>query len=211
MKMPNRRAMLFATIAVASFCAAGAGLATEAGPVINALAPAWSGVTSTGATASLDQFRGKTVIMEWTNHGCPFVQKHYDGGNMQATQAIAAKDEDVVWVTVISSAPGKQGHVSGAAADALSIKRGATPDHVILDEAGTIGRAYRARTTPQIFVINADGILKYDGAMDDNPSSKLSALDGATNYALVAMTAVLAGEDPDPAKTKPYGCSVKYK
>ncbi|MEL6112166.1 MAG: redoxin family protein [Pseudomonadota bacterium] len=204
-------AVLIGSILFSGSALTASSLANDTRPSANNPAPAWSGVTSTGETISLDQFSGKIVVMEWTNHGCPFVQKHYKGGNMQAIQAVAAKTDDVVWVTVISSAPGKQGHVSGAEADALTRDRGAMPDYVVLDEAGTIGRDYGARTTPQIFVINGGGTLKYNGAMDDNPSAKLSSLDGATNYALGAMTAVMVGDDPNPATTKPYGCSVKYK
>lgn len=207
----TKRAFTLGGILMIAMPLAGFSMALESGPVINAPAPGWSGVTSTGETLSLDQFSGKTVIMEWTNDGCPFVKKHYNSGNMQATQEVASADDNVVWISVISSAPGKQGHVSPAQADELTTSRGAKPDYVILDEEGTIGRSYDARTTPQIFVINADGVLKYDGAMDDNPSANLSAIEGATNYALGAMNAVLSGQDPDPAKTKPYGCSVKYK
>jgi len=148
--------------------------------------------------------------LEWTNDGCPYVKKHYNSGNMQASQSVAAADEDIVWITVISSAPGKQGHVSASEANALTVSRNASPDYVILDESGDIGRAYGAKTTPQMFVINGAGTIQYNGAMDDKPSANLASLDGATNYALAAIDAVKAGNTPDPAQTKPYGCSVKY-
>ena len=183
---------------------------TTSGPVIGQSSPAFSGTTSNGETISLDQFAGKTVVLEWTNHGCPFVQKHYDGGNMQATQNVAAADEDMVWISVISSAPGKQGHVSAEEANDLTTSRGATPDYIILDESGVIGRAYDARTTPHMYVIDSTQILQYMGAIDDKPSASPASLDGATNYALGAMNAVKNGQAPDPAQTKPYGCSVKY-
>lgn len=184
--------------------------ASDPSPEPGNTAPGFSGLASNGDSISLDQFDGKTVVLEWTNHGCPYVKKHYNGGNMQATQAVAAGDEDVVWISVISSAPGKQGHVSAVEANALTTSRGASPDYVILDETGTIGRAYNAKTTPQIVVIDNAQTVQYNGAMDDKPSANLSSLDGATNYALNALSAVTAGEAPDPARTKPYGCSVKY-
>ncbi len=173
-------------------------------------APGFTGLTSNGETISLDQFAGKKVILEWTNDGCPYVQKYYDSGKMQETQKIASADEDSVWITVISSAPGKQGHVDASQANTLTDERGAAPDHVILDPEGIVGRAYSAKTTPHMFVIDETGTVQYNGAIDDRPSARPSSLEGATNYALAALNAVNAGKKPDPARTKPYGCSVKY-
>ncbi len=173
------------------------------------VAPSFQGETSTGETISLDQFEGKTVVLEWTNDGCPFVQKHYDTGNMQSTQA-AVVAAGGVWVSVISSAPGKQGHVSGAQADALTQERNAQPTHIVLDPDGIIGRKYAAKTTPHMFVIDGDGLLRYDGAIDDMPSADHNAVDGATNHVLAAFTSVSNGQEVATAKTKPYGCSVKY-
>lgn len=181
----------------------------SAAPEIGAAAPAFTGAATTGETLSLDQFRGQTVVLEWTNHECPFVVKHYTTGNMQATQA-EANAAGVVWLTVITSPPGKQGYVTAAEADALTEQRGATPDYVILDPSGEIGTAYAAKTTPQMFVIDPEGTLRYDGAIDDKPSANHATVAGATNYVLAALASMAAGEEVSPARTQPYGCSVKY-
>lgn len=175
------------------------------------VAPAFSGVTSKGETVSLEDFAGQTVVLEWTNHGCPFVQKHYDPGhsNMQGLQA-AAREDDIAWLTVISSAPGKQGHVSGERADELTETRGASPQHVILDEDGEIGRAFGARTTPHMYVISPDGALAYKGAIDSIASARSSDIPRATNYVAAALDALESGRPAEPARTKAYGCSVKY-
>ena len=193
------------------FAAALAFLASPvvAAPEIDASAPAFTGTATDGATVSLDQFSGQKVILEWTNHECPFVQKHYGGGNMQATQT-AADDAGAVWITVISSAPGKQGHVTPEEADVLTEERGAAPDYVILDESGEIGLAYAAKTTPHMFIIDEQGVLKYDGAIDDKPSAAASSLEGAKNYVLAALEDLENGDAVSESRTKPYGCSVKY-
>jgi len=180
-----------------------------AAPPINEKAPDFTGISSNGETVSLDQFEGRNVVLEWTNHDCPFVRKHYETGNMQLTQNVVKEAGDI-WISVISSAPGKQGHVSGDQANALSVSRNAHPDYVIIDESGEIGRAYGAKTTPHMFVINADGTLKYDGAVDDKPSANHATVADATNFVLAAYTNISSGNDVDKARTKPYGCSVKY-
>lgn len=180
-----------------------------AAPEIDAAAPAFTGQTSTGETISLSDFAGETVVLEWTNDGCPFVQKHYETGNMQATQKAVA-DKGGIWISVISSAPGKQGHADAARAQVLTDTRGARPDYVVLDPSGEIGRLYAAKTTPHMFVIDQAGVLRYDGAIDDQPSANHATVEGATNFALAAFDAVAAGEPVTTAQTKPYGCSVKY-
>ena len=170
-------------------------------------APAFSGLTATGDTISLSDFEGRTVVLEWTNHGCPYVVRHY-GGAMQGLQTAAAED-DIVWIQVISSAPGEQGHVDGPTALDLNEERGADVAHTILDPDGEIGRAYDARTTPHMYVIDAEGVLQYAGGIDDQPRPR----DGdpaPTPYVTMALDALAAGETPDPAATAPYGCSVKY-
>lgn len=175
------------------------------------MAPDFTGTTSMGETVSLSDFAGKTVVLEWTNHDCPFVVKHYNDelSNMQGLQASAAADE-VVWLSVISSAPGKQGHVSASQANELTTSRGAQPAHVILDESGDIGRLYGAKTTPHMYVIKADGELAYNGAIDSISSARVSDIPEADPYVTMALASVSAGADPDPDATKPYGCSVKY-
>jgi peroxiredoxin len=183
--------------------------AYAAGAAPGAPAPSFVGTTSSGGPLALDSLRGKTVVLEWTNDGCPFVQKHYGAGNMQKMQA-AVRDAGGVWITVISSAPGRQGHVSAQGADDLSRSRGAAPAHVVLDESGEIGRAFGAKTTPHMFVIDPEGVVRYAGAIDDQPSADPKSLDGATNYVLAAFESVVAGEPVETAQTKPYGCSIKY-
>ncbi len=180
-----------------------------AGPAIDAAAPAFTGLASNGETVSLDQFKGETVVLEWTNEGCPFVQKHYETGNMQEAQKTANAD-GVVWITVISSAPGKQGHADAASVNALTASRGAEPDFVLLDESGAVGKAYGAKTTPQMALIDKEGVLRYAGAIDDKPSANHATVNGATNYLLAALQSVNEGEPVEIKETKPYGCSVKY-
>jgi len=197
--------MIFKTTAVAALLVAPA----FAAPAIDAPAPNFSGATSNGETISLDQLSGQNVVLEWTNHGCPFVKRHYESGNMQATQA-AASEEGFVWISVISSAPGKQGHVTPEEANELTTSRGAQPDYVILDESGDIGRAYGAKTTPHMFVIDEGGVLRYAGAIDDKPTAVHAQADDAVNFVLGAVNSVATGIEVVDKSRKPYGCSVKY-
>lgn len=212
----RRNLSLAAGMAAAVALTAGAMIAStaSASPMVTPgePAPSFLGLDSEGQSVALADFAGKTVVLEWTNDGCPFVQKHYatPPSNMQTLQSAAASD-DVVWLSVISSAPGKQGHVSGTQANALTASRDATPAHVILDPSGDIGRLYGAKTTPHMFVIAPDGTLAYEGAIDSKPSARVSDIDTATNYVRAALTSVAAGEPVEIASSKPYGCSVKYE
>lgn len=181
----------------------------EAAVANGAQAPGFSVVDSNGRTRTLDEFNGKTVVLEWTNHDCPYVVKHYATGNMQALQREATA-ADVVWLTVISSAPGKQGHVSGAAANQLSTSRNAAPSAVLLDESGAVGRLYAARTTPHMYVIGPDRKLVYQGGIDDKNSTNHATVEGARNYVREALAAVRAGRAPATAAAPPYGCTIKY-
>ena len=183
-------------------------LGLAAAPQVGAPAPDFSVVDSKGNSHSLKDFAGKNVVLEWTNHDCPFVVKHYSG-NMQALQA-EMKLQDVVWLSVISSAPGKQGHVSGAKADELTASRSAMPTAVVFDESGEMGKAYAAKTTPHMYLIDKAGVLQYMGGIDSIPSAKVDDIAKATPYFANAAKAVLSGQAPDPAVTKPYGCSIKY-
>lgn len=184
--------------------------AANAAPAIGAAAPAFANArTATGETISLAGFKGKTVVLEWTNSDCPFVRKHYETGNMQATQS-KARAEGAVWVSVISSAPGKQGHVTAAQAASLTLSREAKPDYVVLDETGAIGRAYAAKTTPDMFVIDGSGVLRYAGAIDDKPTASHASVNGAKNYVLAALSDLKAGKPVAVPETKSYGCAVKY-
>lgn len=197
------RWLLSLTIIGAVSCTAVAGLS------INQPAPDFTAVDSYGKTHSLSQYRGKTVVLEWTNHDCPYVRKHYQSGNMQSLQK-AATGDGVVWLSIISSAPGKQGHVSATRANELTSKRNASPSAVILDENGDIGRLYAAKTTPHMYVIDPDGILVYMGGIDSIPSSNQDDIDRATNYVRVALQSLSNGKPIAENVTRPYGCSVKY-
>ena len=172
-------------------------------------APAFAIADTAGKTWNLAELKGKTVILEWTNDGCPYVRKHYGGGNMQALQREATAAGDV-WLTVISSAPGNQGHVTAAAADRLTAERKAAPSAVLLDPQGTMGRAYGAKTTPHLFIIDAAGTLVYMGAIDDRPSTDPADIPGARNYVRAALADLDAGRPLADPVTRPYGCSVKY-
>lgn len=180
-----------------------------AAPRIGAPAPAFSLTGSDGKTWSLAAQKGKYVVLEWSNHDCPFVQKHYKSGNMQALQK-ELTGQGAIWLTVISSAPGKQGHVDAATANHLTSARGAAPTAVLLDPSGEAGRAYDARTTPHMFVIDPRGMLIYMGGIDSIPSSDVDDIAGATPYVKVAFAEARAGKPVTNASTRPYGCSVKY-
>jgi len=172
-------------------------------------APDFEGVDSSGKVQRLADYRGKIVVLEWTNHDCPFVRKHYGAGNMQDQQRQAAT-QGVVWLSVISSAPGKQGHVSPAEADELTRNRNAQPHAVILDTGGKIGRSYNAKTTPHMYIIDAASKLVYMGGIDSITSSNPDDIPSATQHVNVALQEMAAGKPVSTAVTKPYGCSVKY-
>ena len=172
-------------------------------------APDFEGVDTSGKVHRLVDYRGKVVVLEWTNHDCPFVRKHYSAGNMQEQQRQAAT-QDVIWLSVISSAPGKQGHVSPEEADELTRNRNAQPHAVILDTEGKIGRSYNARTTPHMYIIDAAGKLVYMGGIDSITSSNPDDIPRATQHVNVALQEMAAGKPVSTAVTKPYGCSVKY-
>lgn len=167
-------------------------------------------VDSNGELHIMSDYAGKTVVLEWTNHGCPYVQKHYDTNNMQNLQKSAA-DDDVVWLSIVSSAPGTQGFVSGDEANVLTASRDAAPSAVLLDPAGSVGRTFEAKTTPHMYIIDADQTLVYQGAIDDNRSARARSVEGAHNYVTAALDAMKAGEPIAVAETTPYGCNVKYK
>lgn len=172
-------------------------------------APVFVATDSKGERHSLEDFRGKVVVLEWTNHDCPYVRKHYGAGNMQAQQR-AATEQGAVWLSVISSAPGKQGHVSGAEADRLTKQRDAAPMAVLMDTAGTIGRTYGAKTTPHMYIIDPQGTLVYMGGIDSISSANAGDIPKATRYVSAALQEVMAGQAVSQPVTRPYGCSVKY-
>ena len=180
-----------------------------AAPAIGQPAPGFTAKDGDGKTRSLSEFKGKTVVLEWTNAGCPYVQKHYESGNMQGLQKAAAKD-GVVWLTLISSAPGKQGYVSPAEAKTWKSATGAGSTALLLDPAGQVGHAYAAKTTPHMYVVNGAGKLVYMGGIDDKPTADPASLKGAKNYVSAALSDVKAGRPVATAVSKPYGCTIKY-
>lgn len=181
----------------------------DGGPRVGQPAPAFSAVDTAGKTRSLAEFKGKTVVLEWTNHDCPFVRKHYDSGNMQTLQKEAV-GQGVVWLTVISSAPGEQGHVAPAVADKLTKDRNAAPSAVLLDPSGKIGKSYDARVTPHMYVIDKAGTLAYMGGIDDKPTRNVADVPTARPYVKQALAEVLAGKAVSMPSTRAYGCTVKY-
>lgn len=177
--------------------------------VIGSAAPDFHLTSADGQPTSLSQFKGKTVVLEWYNPGCPFVKKFYSRGDMQRLQR-TARDKGAVWLTISSSAEGKQGHISQKDAPGAVQSAKLESAALLLDPSGAVGREYGARTTPHIFVIDPKGTLVYAGAIDSEPSTDPSDVAGATNYALLAIDSIAAGKPIEPSSTEPYGCSVKY-
>lgn len=186
------------------------GIATTApAATVGEAAPAFTATAADGATVKLEDYKGKIVVLEWFNKECPFVRKHYDSKNMQTLQKeLTAKD--VVWLTVNSSAEGKQGHETADSAKATVAAEGAAPTHFLLDSTGALGKLYDAKTTPHMFVIDKDGKLAYAGAIDDKSSTYASDVEGAKNYVRAAVESLQKGEAVAEASTKSYGCGVKY-
>jgi peroxiredoxin len=173
-------------------------------------APQFNAQDITGKTIRLADYAGKTIVLEWTNDGCPFVGKHYDSGNMQALQQKYTA-AGVVWLTLASSAPGEQGYVTPAEAKADLAHWRATPTDFLLDPDGIVGRLYDARATPNMVVIDRTGRVAYMGAIDDTPSTRLADVKTAHNYVVAALDALAAGQPVAVTSTRAYGCSVKYK
>jgi len=172
-------------------------------------APDFKGTDSTGSQQTLSQYKGKYVVLEWANQGCPYDQKHYLSGSMESLQK-KWTGKGVVWLSVISSAPGQQGYVSPAEENDYLKKMKAAPTAAILDPKGTIGRLYGAKTTPHMFVIDPTGKLIYQGAIDDKPSPDPDTLKGAHNYLEDALNSSMAGKPVPTESTRAYGCAVKY-
>jgi hypothetical protein len=202
-RVPIAAALALALVAFA------APLPASAEAIVGKAAPEFSGKDSNGNPVKLSDYQGKTVVLEWTNDGCPYVGKHYGTGNMQALQK-DAREKGIIWLTVISSGAGQQGHVSPEEANKLTSSRDASPEAVILDEKGKIGHAYEAAVTPHMYVIDGDGVLQYKGAIDDKPTANDEDVKTAKNYVTAALGAVAEGKTPDPRATRAYGCTVKY-
>lgn len=165
---------------------------------------------TTGKTVRLSDFKGKHVVLEWTNPGCPFVRKHYDSGNMPATQKDAA-GKDVVWLAVNSTEKASGDYLEPAKLSSWLKERQSLPTAILMDEEGTAGRAYGARTTPHMYIVNPQGQLIYAGGIDSIASAKVDDIPRATNYVKTGLAEALAGKPLTAATTRPYGCSIKYK
>ena len=194
-------------IAVAAFVLAAPAIAA---PQIGSPVPNFRLSDMNGKPVELGQFKGKVIVLEWNNPGCPFVKKHYGSGNMQKTQA-AARKAGAVWLTINSSAAGKQGHMDGAGAKAFVAAQQAQPTAYLLDHGGTVGKGYGAVTTPHMYIIDKTGRLAYAGGIDDKPSPNPADIAGARNHVLAAVSEIVAGKKVSVPTSRPYGCNVKYK
>lgn len=191
--------------AAAALIAGGAAHALEPGDE----APAFTLTSTSGEAVSLSDFEGKPVVLEWINYDCPFVKKHYASGNMPELQE-KYTGKDVVWLSINSSAEGKQGYLPPEKLAERSEKEGNKASAILLDPEGTVGKAYGAKTTPHLYVIDKEGKLAFMGGIDDKPTTDISDIDGATNYVAAALEALMAGKEVKVTKVKPYGCGVKY-
>jgi peroxiredoxin len=201
-----KRSILFPITIALILCAAP--LLIAAAKVGDA-APDFTATASSGKTYRLSSNLGKYVVLEWHNNGCPYVGKQYNSGNMQRLQKEWTA-KGVVWLTILSSAPGKQGYVTASEENGYLEKMHAAPTAALLDPTGEIGHLYDAKTSPQMVVINPQGIVIYDGAIDDKPTTDLADVPGATNYVNLALEEAMAGKKIETPATRPYGCSVKY-
>ncbi len=201
--------LLHAALIGSFLLASPAVFADSAGAVVGQPAPAFTVTDTQGVPRTLSAFKGKFVVLEWFNPDCPFSRKHYDSQNMQQLQRVAAQ-RGVIWLSIDSSAPGKQGHLTPETANTFVTQRGAAPTAVLLDPDGAIGRRYGAKATPHMFVINPEGVLIYAGAIDDVPSADPADVARATNYVQRALDEAMAGQAVSTPETNAYGCSVKY-
>ena len=209
MKASLTRQSFIAGLALAGLSLSAGSVLAQGAAKVGQPAPAFQAVDADGKTRNLSEFTGKTVILEWTNHDCPYVRKHYNSATMQTLQKDMAK-EGIVWLSVVSSPVGEQGYVDGTAAKDLTAKRDAAPAAVLLDPNSKVARAYGATTTPHMYIVDPKGTLAYMGAIDDKPSSNPASLNGAKSYVRQAVAELKAGKPVSEAATKSYGCAVKY-
>lgn len=172
-------------------------------------APGFTLKSASGKDVSLSDFKGRTVVLEWTTPGCPFVKKHYDSGNMQKLQKETV-DKGIVWLTICSSGPGKQGYLTPEEALKATSENGLASTAYLMDEDGKVGRLYDAKRTPEMYVINKEGVLVYHGAIDDKKSPDPADIAGAKNHVMAAIEDLLSGKPVSTPKTEAYGCSIKY-
>jgi peroxiredoxin len=176
---------------------------------VNQQAPDFTLTAADGETHSLSDFEGKYVVLEWLNYGCPFVQKHYESGNMQKLQE-SYTEKDVVWLSIVSSAEGKQGHYPPQEMMEQKEKHNGEMTAILMDTSGEVGKMYGAQVTPHMYVINPEGQLIYKGGIDDKPTTDTADIEGATNYVKMALDQATSGEEVAVQTARPYGCSVKY-
>lgn len=165
--------------------------------------------SASGKTVQLSQYRGKIVVLEWHNPGCPFVQKHYDSGNMQKAQKFA-QDNGVVWLTINSGGKGRQGYMTGSEARKLIADQHIRSSEYLLDARGLVGKAYGARATPHMYIIDQSGKLVYQGGIDDKPTARIADISSARNHVTAALSEMIANRKVSVAQSRPYGCSIKY-
>lgn len=182
----------------------------QAGATVGQSAPDFSLTDTSGKTVRLSDFKGKHVVLEWNNPGCPFVRKHYDTANMQALQKEAGS-KGVVWLAINSTEAGHQDYLAPAKLGKWMTEQKAAPNATLMDESGTVGKSYGARTTPHMYLVNPQGTLIYAGGIDSIPSASMADIKTATNYVRVGLNEALAGKPISKATTQPYGCSVKYR
>ena len=205
--MQRRKIIQYATGFLATNSIAAYAVSTA---VVGQKAPEFSAKDTSGKTVSLADFKGKTVVLEWVNPGCPYVKKHYSGANMQGTQ-IEAAAKGVVWLAINSTEPGHPDYLAPAALQKWMVEQKAAATHTLMDDNGKIGQAYDARTTPHMYIINPQGMLIYAGGIDSIASARVDDIKAATNYVKVGLGETLSGKPISNATTRPYGCSVKYK
>lgn len=203
-----KRVSSFFTILLFAFFISGV-TSFAADAKVGETAPGFTLVDINGNEHSLSDYAGKFVVLEWINYDCPFVQKHYNSGNMQALQK-KYREKDVVWLTICSSAEGKQGYFSTDEINKRSREHGANFTAYLIDESGEVGKAYGAKTTPHMYIISPEGSLIYAGGIDDTPSTDVADIETATNYVSAALDAAMNGGEVEVKVSKPYGCSVKY-
>ena len=179
-------------------------------PAVGTNAPDFSVTDSKGKTQSVSQYKGKYVVLEWFNPDCPFVKKHYGGGNMQKLQE-EFTGKGVVWLSIDSSAPGKEGHLTAEQAEKKIAEWKTKQTALVLDPDGKAGQTYGAKNTPHMFIISPEGKVIYEGAIDSKASPNAADIANSTNYVKVALEESMGGKPVTTATTKPYGCSVKYK
>jgi hypothetical protein len=204
----SRRAVMAAAVALGATFLMGSN--AVAAPAVGQKAPDFVAVDTAGKQHRLSDFAGKFVVLEWTNPGCPFVRKHYGSGNMPATQK-AATEKGVVWLAINSTERAASDYLKPAALEAWMKEHSGAPTAVLMDEDGVIGRAYAARTTPHLYIIDPKGVLVYAGGIDSIASSRVEDIKTATNYVNQALGEAFGGKPISAASTKPYGCSIKYK